>query len=1146
MCTFFIIIVSVLCMVLIVCMLTNTIHSNILTLLQISWGWFFPYHYGPMLSDLIGLPQMFAEIKFELGTPLLPFEQLMGCLPPASSALVPKPYRFLMTAPQSPIIGFYPQDFEVDMNGKKNPWEGVNILPFIDVQLLKGTISKHCPPKTLSPVEQRRNAIGNVYLYTFDLTATESIPSPNRKIGLLDIQNCNSTVTVFEQPETLDIVFKPELVPGTQIPYPGFPSLKVLPILNVELTPVGLNCFGTPSKYPNTIITLHKMPPLPPVEQLAEGILGKSLYINWPMMHEARVVAITDAKTEIRMEKKKKVVKKFTARQEQDWEQDSAAIVQKYLNGSGNVGDGGVQIGEIQYRLKLLPLQGMRTNPSNGSTKKIFGSEEADVPLQLALWQAPAPDPRFEERGPTSVQDRFPAESKVVLTKGKYRGCKAVVVGAVDNKKIGVKVQVMDPEPPFGLAISRAIQESFVGSNDASKLVKLHPNLFGKIMGSLLVEPGRFDLGLNLKYSEGLCVVGYTRKRPDGQSKRGPKKAWGAGDSLLVVGSARKGGDGDERGGTEKIAWEYTPRAMRIVSLYRQKFPQLFAALSKHPNERKYDATRMFGRQGPELLKQIREWLNNIESAKLPRSPVTTEALPVEAIQAMQKAADVRTAALKSGEAPGESLVKVPAAALYRESSTSATDILQASDWNDDEAPELGDRVVNLCANGIPFGARGTIVGIHDPASGCVELVMDEEFVGGGNLQGACSNFRGKLCVYAHLLKIVPENSKALVDKLVPKGSGKAAVDRIIATIEKQAGGKPEATKGPAWGGAGVVPAKKNKEETANTSVSPKRTPAAAAATPSAKTPPRSSSRRGGSTPSGNRQGSTGRGKQGAWKQARKPDEKGIGFKGALRRNINAKSGFEQWKKVTQEGATTINANKSADLKALLGVSSMSAPPPQPPQPPTSVDASAGLKAMLGVRSAPVPQQPQMMAPPPHPHMMSPPMHPPPYPMPVMPHPSMAMGFPQSPPMNSVPTAADKLLQMMQSGGGGGGGGGQNIMTPPMPAPQFNFTYVEEGKEAPRQQQQHQHLQQPQMFHHQPPPPPPQMMMMAPPPMMGGMHPPPPPQPKFDPPEDEFPALGATPNKKKEETVVVETTPVPKKPARAPQPIIPSVVVKQK
>ena len=665
-----------------------------------------------MLSDLTNLPSMFEKIKFEVGTPILPFQQLMSCLPPGSAALVPKPYRYLMTAPESPIIHFYPTEFQVDMNGKKNPWEGVNLLPFIEINSLLSSIEEHCPPSKLTPAERERNQKGKIYLYTYDMTCNDTVKSPNQGIGLADIVKCHSQVTVFPEYDSEGVSFKPELIQGTQIPYPGFPSLNVLPIASSELVPIQVNCFGMPSKYPTMVLKLHEMPQMPPVETLADNVLGKSLFINWPMMHEAKVVAISDAKSEVRMVKGKKKVKQFSKIEADRWALDSEAKMKGYLEGTSIPGSGGVQIGSVKYRLKLLPLQGMKTNPANGSTKKLFGKEEAEVPLQLALWQAPAPDPRFIERGPMTLEDRFPVGCNVVLTKGKYRGCIGNVVGIAEAKKVGVKVLTMPPEIPFGLALARSVYESYISSSDAARILKLHPSLFGKITGSLFFEPGKYDLGLNLKSGNGLCVAGFTRQKKEkdqsgrGANKKAEKKAWGAGDSLLVIGSKRtQAADGDKV--EERIQWEYTPKAIRLINEYRQKFPQLFTALVRMPNEKKYDATKVFGPNGADWLPMIREWLNNVESARLPRTPITTDTMSQEAVVAVERAADVRNLATKKKGFPKESLIKIPGSALYRENSTGATDVMLASDHNDNEAPELGDRVVNLCATGIPFGARG-------------------------------------------------------------------------------------------------------------------------------------------------------------------------------------------------------------------------------------------------------------------------------------------------------------------------------------------------------------------------------------------------------------------------------------------------------
>merc|ERR1712127_297908 len=104
----------------------------------------------------------------------------------------------------------------------------------------------------------------------------------------------------------------------------------------------------------------------------------------------------------------------------------------------------------------------------------------------------------------------------------------------------------------------------------------------------------------------------------------------------------------------KKIIWEYTPRAIRLVAAYRQSFPQIFNWMNKYPNDRFYDGQKVFGAQHETMLKKIRQWLDNIETAKLPRSPSSTISMPLAAIAAVQRAADVRLVAQKESGSPTE------------------------------------------------------------------------------------------------------------------------------------------------------------------------------------------------------------------------------------------------------------------------------------------------------------------------------------------------------------------------------------------------------------------------------------------------------------------------------------------------------------
>ena len=129
-----------------------------------SWTWYYPYHYAPFAADFVDLHEV--TVKFEKGIPFRPYEQLMGVLPAASNHAIPEVFRGLMSDDDSEILDFYPEEFSIDLNGKKFAWQGVALLPFIDSQRLLEAMATKYP--LLSTEDAARNEVGRDVLIVSD------------------------------------------------------------------------------------------------------------------------------------------------------------------------------------------------------------------------------------------------------------------------------------------------------------------------------------------------------------------------------------------------------------------------------------------------------------------------------------------------------------------------------------------------------------------------------------------------------------------------------------------------------------------------------------------------------------------------------------------------------------------------------------------------------------------------------------------------------------------------------------------------------------------------------------------------------------------------------------------------------------------
>ena len=226
-----------------------------------SWSWVYPFHYSPPL-DLV-LPFIDSHItEFDDDMPLPPLFMLLAIIPPQSVNLLPEPLRPLLNDPD--LKPFYPETFEIDLNGQPNGYLATALLPFIDIDMLQEKFNEIEIPEEYS----ERNNI--------------EFPLEIRNDGITEEINI-STGSPFE----------PECK-SNKLP-PCVPSFKDFNYsVSDEIVPVHI--FEFPSSKPTYVISVER------VQKKAKDfidLIGETVLINWPYLRPAKVIGLLDEKTKI-------------------------------------------------------------------------------------------------------------------------------------------------------------------------------------------------------------------------------------------------------------------------------------------------------------------------------------------------------------------------------------------------------------------------------------------------------------------------------------------------------------------------------------------------------------------------------------------------------------------------------------------------------------------------------------------------------------------------------------------------------------------------------------------------------------------------------------------------------------------------------
>ncbi|XP_075887666.1 5'-3' exoribonuclease 1 [Nelusetta ayraudi] len=673
-----------------------------------SWSWYYPHHYAPFLSDIRKVSGL--KLTFDLGKPFMPFQQLLAVLPAASRELLPNAYTHLMTGENSPIIEYYPPDFKTDLNGKQQEWEAVVLIPFIDERCLLAAMES-CNHK-LTEAEKNRNRHTECAVYWHDPEKDFKYSSSLPQI-FPDIVRCHASkenIPMDAWHVQLGHTRRP--FDRSALYFCGFPTLQHIKHKFYKKK-VGVVVFQQSSRGENTILDI-----LPSSEgealcdNVAEDVLGRSVFVNWPHLEEARIIAVSDGDVKFSLEEPPGAQRVYSRpgtppptkvtvlsdKEQKEWVKDSQGITEHYLKRKG------VVVNETTVLLYGQLLTGRKYVPKANGVVELEKQWSKQV-LPLA-YQTVVKDIKAFYSSLTcfkSLEELFPPTTAVFMVGNPYYGAMGEVQDSSDVIKDGrVRVVFSVPHEP---QLETLIQ------NQHKYCVKYSPGyvlasrlgitsyLVSRFSGSIFIGRGskknpcgeqRANVGLNLKFNKkNEEVPGYTKR-------------------------------------TER-EWLYSLAVEELLAEYVERFSEVFNTVSRNSHDDIFyedDIWPGLDQNGAEKVAEITSWLKSHPVSSVSRTSCELQVLDGTIVEKIEEAVEKLKKNVKKVR------VTVKPHLLFR-----PLEQQQGVVADPDAEYRLFDRVVNIRESfTVPLGLRGTIIGIKGAdrdAEVLYEVLFDEEFAGG-------------------------------------------------------------------------------------------------------------------------------------------------------------------------------------------------------------------------------------------------------------------------------------------------------------------------------------------------------------------------------------------------------------------------------